>query len=127
MIDSSLRTWLLSQATITAITSNVFPERIPQGKFNETSIVYTMIDGFPGLNLGTISSITEGIIQLDVYSTTYSEARVLTDELITILNGYQGPFDAYAASMIVVKNIRNSYEEDLKLYRATLDINIHIK
>ena len=127
MIDSNLRTWLLSQSTITDITSNVYPLRLPQTKFSETSIVYNLIDDFPGLNVGSVAQISEATIQLDVYAPSYSGARTLTNELITILNGYHGPLASLEASMIVVKNIRNVYEEDLKLYRATIDINVHVK
>tara|TARA_R110001606_G_scaffold395627_1_gene568234 strand:- start:15498 stop:15881 length:384 start_codon:yes stop_codon:yes gene_type:complete len=127
MIDSALRTWLLSQATITGITSNVYPLRLPQSKFTETSIVYNLIDGFPGLNVGSVAQVSEATIQLDVYSPTYNQVRTLTNELITILNGYHGPLDILEASMIVVRNIGNTYEEDLKLYRSTIDINVHVK
>lgn len=127
MIDSALRTWLLSQSTITAVTSNVYPLRLPQTKFKETSIVYNLIDGFPHLNVGSVAQVTDATIQLDVYSPTYSQARTLSNELITILNGYHGPLDTLEASMIVVRNIRNTYEDELKLYRSTIDINVHVK
>jgi len=127
MIDSNLRTWLLSQSTITDITSNVYPLRLPQTKFNDTSIVYNLIDGYPSLNVGSVAQVSEATIQLDVYAPSYSGARTLTNELITILNGYHGPLASLEASMIVVTNIRNVYEEDLKLYRATIDINVHVK
>jgi len=127
MIDSALRTWLLSQSTITAITSNVYPLRLPQSQLQGTSIVYNLIDDFPGLNVGSVAQISDATIQLDVYSPTYSQARTLSNELITILNGYHGPLGALEASMIVVRNIRNTYEEDLKLYRSTIDISVHVK
>jgi hypothetical protein len=127
MIDSALRTWLLSQSTITAITSNVYPLRLPQTQLQGTSIVYNLIDDFPGLNVGSVAQISDATIQLDVYSPTYSQARTLSNELITILNGYHGPLDTLEASMIAVRNIRNTYEEDLKLYRSTIDISVHVK
>tara|TARA_R110002153_G_scaffold264954_2_gene427152 strand:+ start:339 stop:722 length:384 start_codon:yes stop_codon:yes gene_type:complete len=126
MIDSNLRTWLLSKSQITGITSNVYPLRLPQNKFTETSIVYNLIDGFPGLNVGSVAQTSAATIQLDVYAPTYSGVRTLTTELITILNGYQGPLGALEASMIVVRSIRNTYEEDLKLYRSTIDIDVHV-
>ena len=127
MIDSNLRTWLLSKSQITDITSNIYPLRLPQTKFADTSIVYNLIDGYAGLNVGSVAQISDATIQLDVYTPSYSGVRTLTNELITILNGYHGPLASLEASMIVVTGVRNSYEEDLKLYRATIDINVHVK
>jgi len=127
MIDSNLRTWLLSKSQITDITSNIYPLRLPQTKFADTSIVYNLIDGYAGLNVGSVAQISDATIQLDVYAPSYSGVRTLTNELITILNGYHGPLASLEASMIVVTSVRNSYEEDLKLYRATIDINVHVK
>ena len=127
MIDSNLRTWLLSKSQITDITSNIYPLRLPQTKFADTSIVYNLIDGYAGLNVGSVAQISDATIQLDVYAPSYSGVRTLTNELITILNGYHGPLASLEASMIVVTGVRNSYEEDLKLYRATIDINVHVK
>ena len=124
MIDKNIRTWLLSQP---GMTQNIFPLRLPQTKLTETSIVYTLIDDFPSLNVGSVCQINEATIQLDVYAPNYSGVRTLTNELITILNGYHGPLASLEASMIVVNNVRNTYEDDLNLYRSTIDINVHVK
>ena len=124
MIDIALRNVLLANATINGYTTSVYPLRLPQGTTG-TRIVYTIIDGIPDVQVGSISLIKDASIQLDIYADTYSVCRNLTTELITILNGFEGDFDTLTVSGIYLRNIRNTYEDKLNLYRSTIDIDIH--
>ncbi len=126
MIDIALRNTLLNNATISGYTTSIFPLRLPQGSTG-TRIVYNVMDGFSTAQIGSMSQNAETNIQLDVYSESYSTIRNLTTELITILNGAQGSFDTLEVSGIYVRNVMNTYEDKLNLYRCSIDINIHVK
>lgn len=126
MIDIALRNFILNNTTISGYTSNVYPQRLPQNT-TTASIVYSVYDGYPSVQVGSVSPISETNIQLDVYSPTYGECRNLTNELITIFNGYNGSLDTLEVSGSYCRNVINIYEEKLNLYRATIDINVHVK
>ena len=126
MIDIALRNVLLNNATISGFTTSVYPLRLPQGSTG-TRIVYNVMDGFSTAQVGSMSQNSETNIQLDVYSESYSTTRNLTTELITILNGAQGSFDTLEVSGIYVRNVMNTYEDKLNLYRCSIDINVHVK
>lgn len=126
MIDIALRNVLLNNATISGYTTSIHPLRLPQGSTG-TRIVYNVMDGFSTAQVGSMSQNSETNIQLDIYSESYSTTRNLTTELITILNGAQGSFDTLEVSGIYVRNVMNTYEERLNLYRCSIDINVHVK
>ena len=126
MIDIALRNVLLNNATISGYTTSIYPLRLPQGSTG-TRIVYNVMDGFSTAQVGSMSQNSETNIQLDIYSESYSTTRNLTTELITILNGAQGSFDTLEVSGIYVRNVMNTYEERLNLYRCSIDINVHVK
>lgn len=126
MIDIALRNFLLNNSTVSGYTTTVVPQRLPQNT-ESAAIVYSVFDDFPSVQVGSVSQISETNLQLDVYAPTYAECRNLTKELITIFNGYEGSLDTLAVSGAYCRNVINLYEEKLNLYRATIDINIHVK
>jgi len=126
VIDIALRNVLLNNTTIAGYTTSIHPLRLPQGSTG-TRIVYNVMDGFSTAQVGSMSQNSETNIQLDIYSESYSTTRNLTTELITILNGAQGSFDTLEVSGIYVRNVMNTYEDKLNLYRCSIDINVHVK
>lgn len=128
MIDIALRTALLADSNISGlITSNaIYPERLPRN-FSGTGIVYQVSNSFPNVQSGSISQITDSRIQLDVYSGTYSALRTLTQALITYFNGKNGSLDTLTVSACFIRNVINSYEDETDLYRAIIELDLHIK
>ncbi len=125
MIDKDLRTYLLSNADIqTAVGSDVFALRLPQDH-TSTAIVYDIGMGFPEAQLGSLESVTRYAVTLTVYSPSYGSMRTTSDHVITQLNGMTGTMGLSNVTGAHVESALNTYEDEQKLYRNIIILNIY--
>ncbi len=124
MIDIALRNDLINDANLNV--SSVYPERLPQNT-NATAIVYQINNGFAKVQQGSNLTVVEHNVQLDVYGTSYSDVRNLVSKLLTKYNGYAGGLDTLDVAGSYVRSVQHTFEDDTRLYRGILDIELHVK
>ena len=125
MIDIDLRTHLLSNTDISnMIGSDVYALRLPQDK-TTTSIVYDIGAGFPLAQLGSLESVIRYNVTLSVYSPSYVSMRQLSEHITSQLNGMTGTMGATAVTCAHIESAINTYEEEQKLYRNIIILNIY--
>lgn len=125
MIDIDLRTHLLSNSDITGIVgTSVYALRLPQAE-SSSAIVYDIGAGFPLAQLGSLESITRYNVTLSVYSPSYASMRQLSEHITTQLNGMTGTMGTTSVTGAHVESAINTYEEEQKLYRNIIILNIY--
>ena len=124
MIDTHLRTFLLSQSSINSITAGIYPVRLPQADTG-TNIVYEIDSGMRDLIAGGTGGVERHGVTLSVFSTSYASTRTLSQALITLLHGYEGPMGSLHVTASHSVTQLNTFEEDQGLYRAILTFDIY--
>ena len=125
MIDIDLRSHLLSNSNITGLVGNdVYALRLPQDK-TTTAIVYDIGAGFPLAQLGSLESVTRYNVTLSVYSPSYVSMRQVSEHITTQLNGMSGTMGTTNVTGAHVESVINTYEEEQKLYRNIIILNIY--
>lgn len=125
MIDINLRSHILSDADITAeVGTGVYALRLPQGT-NTTAIVYDVGAGFAEAQVGSLESVKRYNVTLQVYSPSYVTMRQVSENVIDLLNGLHGPMGSTSVTGAHVESVINTYEEEQKLYRNIIIINIY--
>lgn len=124
MIDINLRTFLLSQSSISSLIDGIYPLRLPQDS-DGTNLVYEIGHGFPSVNAGSLHGLTRYNVTLNVFGSSYSNVRTASEALGNLLQGYTGPIhNAECAGSYFITQI-NLYEEDQSLYHTILTFDIH--
>lgn len=125
MIDIDLRSHLLSNSNITGLVGNdVYALRLPQDK-TTTAIVYDIGAGFPLAQLGSLESVTRYNVTLSVYSPSYVSMRQVSEHITAQLNGMSGTMGTTNVTGAHVESVINTYEEEQKLYRNIIILNIY--
>lgn len=125
MIDIDLRSHLLAQTSISSVVgTGVYALRLPQDT-TTTAIVYDIGAGFPEAQVGSLESVVRHNVTLQVYSPSYVSMRQLSAAVITLLNGMTGTMGASNVTGAHVVSTINTYEEEPKLYRNILTLNIY--
>ena len=125
MIDIDLRTHLLSNSNISnMVGTDVYALRLPQDT-TTTAIVYDIGAGFPLAQLGSLESVIRYNVTLSVYSPSYVSMRQLSEHITTQLNGMTGTMGTTAVTGAHVESAINTYEEEQKLYRNIIILNIY--
>jgi hypothetical protein len=125
MIDVDLRTYLISNSDITGLVGNdVYALRLPQDK-TTTAIVYDIGAGFPLAQIGSLESVVRYNVTLTAYSPSYVTMRQLSEHITTQLNGMSGSMGTTNVTGAHVESVINTYEEEQKLYRNIIILNIY--
>lgn len=125
MIDIDLRTHLLANSNVSALVgTNVFALRLPQDQ-TSTAIVYDIGAGFPLAQLGSLESVVRHNVTLAVYSPSYVSMRQLSEHITTHLNGMTGTMGTTTVTGAHVESTINTYEDEQKLYRNIIILNIY--
>ena len=119
MIESSIRSILVNDATVKAITTRCYPVTIPQSP-TYPLILYTRISGVRDHHLQGPSGIVRTRMQIEAWAETYSGAKTLAAAIRGALDGYTGP----AIGSCLLDNERDIYEPELNVYRVVYDFQI---
>ena len=107
---------LTTSTTITATMANrIFPNRAPQTVANPYA-VYQRISGGQQSGLSGYLTLENPRIQIDVYSTSYSQVKTLADAIQTQMN----TSTSFKNTLI---NDTDLYEDELNLHRVTMDFS----
>lgn len=115
MIEADLRTYLIAHADIFPLVgSRVYPMLLPQ---NPTlpAITYQRVSGPKVQSLKGINALSHPRIQFDCWAATYTAVKGLAEKLISALNDYSG---------VIFYGDRDMYEQDVEVYRVSIDIAI---
>jgi hypothetical protein len=115
MIESDLRTYLIAHEDIQPLVgTRVYPMFLPQ---NPTlpAITYQRVSGNRVQSLKGVNSLSHPRIQYDCWAESYTDVKDLAEKLINALNDYSG---------VIFYNDRDLYEQDVELYRVSIDISI---
>lgn len=112
-LENKLYTALTGSTLITAITTRIFPVVAPP----ETSlpfVTYIRINGGQINTLSGYATVENPSIQIDVFSTGYSQAKTLSDNIHSVLNGT-------TTFRSILKNDNDLFEEEINAYRIIMD------
>ncbi len=124
MIDIDLRTHLLSNSNIcNMIGTSVYALRLPQNT-NASAIVYDMGEGFAETQVGSLETVVRHSVTLSVYSPSYGSMRQLTKHVTDHINGFNGAMGSTNVTGTYLVSTINTYEEESKLYRTLILLNI---
>ena len=123
MIGESMRTHLLSDAGVIAISTRIYPHHLPQN-VTFPAVTYN-IDGDEREEVfGGASSLKTVLVTIDSWGMTYTEVWDLADAIEDALVGSSGDFGTLSPPDVVdhVRMERGSFdlfETDTKLYRVS--------
>lgn len=115
-LESKIFSLLTTSTTITATMGNrIYPVRAPQNVASPYA-VYQRISGGQVNGLDGYLTLENPRIQLDVYSTSYSQVKTLAEAIQTQMN----TSTAFKNTLI---NDTDFYEDELNEYRISMDFS----
>lgn len=115
-LESKLYTALTGSTLISVLSSNrVYPVRAPQNA-TYPHIIYTRISGNQMNGLKGYLTVENPAIQVDTYSTAYSQAKTLSGNIHTVIDGTT----TFRGVLISDNDI---FEDDVKKYRVSQDFS----
>lgn len=127
-VSTLLNGLLKASAEVTAIVATrIYPILAPSrstsaGATWEPYLTYQTTDGDQDYHMQG-ESMSLAVVQVDCWATTYKNASMLADAVKKTLSGAQG--SSSIDYTIFVKPGFETYEPDTKLYRASLEANVH--
>ena len=129
-VETDLRTYLLAQATITAIvgSSGVYCGNVPQAAATPLLLV-SRVAGEHGHHLDGGAGYCTARVQVDCYSTTYVAAAALAEAVRLKMQGYRGAMGTTTVSSVMLESDLDQSDpptdaSDSWLYRRILDFGI---
>ncbi len=119
MIESAIRSILVNDSTVKAITTRCYPVTIPQSP-TYPLILYTRISGVRDHHFQGPSGIVRTRMQIEAWAETYSGAKTLAAAIRGALDGYTGT----GIGSCLLDNERDIYEPELNVYRVVYDFQI---
>jgi hypothetical protein len=120
MIESGLRTILINDSTISAITTRCYPVMIPQSPVYPL-ILYTKISGMRDHALEGPSGMAHPRFQIEAWAETYDEAKGLSEAIRSALDGYTGTSDSTYIGSCLLDSERDIYESEIDVFRILQD------
>jgi len=115
-IASDVRTYLLTNATVTAVVgTRIYPLKIPQSISAYPSITYQLISQLPAHTLTGGAGYAESRIQFDIYAETKPAADSLDDVIRNVMQGFPpagnaGTMGSSTVSSVVCDMLRELWE-----------------
>jgi hypothetical protein len=123
MIESTLRSILINDAAVKAITVRCYPATLPQNPVYPL-ILYYRITGLPENTLTGLPEMVYSRFQIDSWALTYSGAKTLARAITGALNAKAYTQDGIRIGSIVQQGERDNYESEVSCYRVILDFTL---
>ena len=120
MIEAAIRSILINDATVKAITTRCYPVTIPQSP-TYPLILYTKITGMRDHHLQGPSGHAHPRLQIESWSKSYSEAKTLAAAIRKALDGYSGTASGTVIRSCLIESERDIYESEIEVYRIVQD------
>ena len=124
MIEQQLRTAMLADSAISALTTGIYPQTLPQG-VSKPCITYMFNNGIQPLISGGRHAISTYSVTLHLFAETYGSGRDLTRAVLDYIQGLNTVLTTDTVVSASVQNVFTDYEETLELYSATIDFILH--
>lgn len=112
-LENKLYTALTGSTLITATTTRIFPVVAPPETILPF-ITYVRVNGGQINTLSGYATVENPSVQIDVFSTGYSQAKTLADNIHSVIN-------TTTTFRSILKNDSDLFEEDINAYRITMD------
>jgi len=108
----------------TLVGDRVYPMKLPQG-WTLPAITYQRISGERAHCLNGPSGRARPRFQIDCWAEDYDGAKDLSDKVRLCLDGFKGDINTESdVGGITLEGDRDIWEEDIKIYRITMDFII---
>ena len=127
MIIEALYSRLKAYADLTAITTGIFPQFIPEGE-DAPAVVYALARDEPAPMLDGPSDDRTALFNIDCYSLQYAQAHTMADAVEAALAGFRGTLGtstpAISADNIRLERKLDLFETATKLNRVSMQFSI---
>ena len=120
MIELALRSILITDDTVKAITTRCYPVTIPQSP-TYPLILYTKITGMRDHALRGASGHAHPRFQIEAWAETYTEVKTLADAIRNALDDYSGTVLGTVIGSCLIDSERDMYESEIGVYRILQD------
>ena len=120
MIETAIRSILINDATVKAITTRCYPVALPQSP-TYPLILYTKITGMRDHHLQGPSGHAHPRLQIESWSKSYSEAKTLAAAIRKALDGYSGTASGTVIRSCLIESERDIFESEIEVYRIVQD------
>jgi len=120
MIEAAIRSILIADDTVKALTTRVYPVALPQSP-QYPLILYTKITGMRDHHLQGPSGHAHPRFQIEAWAKTYTEAKTLADAIREALDGYSGTAAGTKIGSCLIESEQDIYESEIEVYRVTSD------
>lgn len=107
-IDENLRTFLLADSTLSAITNSIHINRVPENKTNPYVWIQTT-DQEADLCIGGESAPQTTSFDIEATSTDLNKTKDMQAAIRSALHGYSGTFGTQTVAFIRIDSIDDSY------------------
>ena len=122
VIEQALRAILVADAGVSAITTRVYPNFIPQSP-TWPLIVYQKVSGLRDQALSGPTGKAHPRFQMESWDKTYDEAKSLANAVRVALDGGTFTKGAVTIGGVVLQSEWDAYEPDVKCHRIMMDFN----
>lgn len=123
MITQSLAKFLIANANITAVTTEIRPQKLEDGHA-DPAIVYTLGSDQKQRLTDGFGSMARARFYIDCYSTSYSAVKSLAATVRGELEGFVGTLGDHQAEQIDCDGDEDLFEEDTRLHRVALRFEV---
>ena len=120
MIEAAIRSILIADDTVKALTTRCYPVTIPQSP-QYPLILYTKITGMRDHHLQGPNGRAHPRFQIEAWSKTYTEAKALAKAIREALDGYSGTASSTKIGSCLIESERDIYESEIEVYRVIQD------
>jgi hypothetical protein len=125
MISKDFYTFVSGRAGITALTSSIYPQFLPQQHPGFPALTFALDDDQDQQLLdGSVGGMREALMVVDCWDGSYITAHALADAVKLELIGYVGAFGASTVDRIRKEREIELYEADTELHRVALQFFI---
>jgi len=119
-IEKAIRSILIADTTVKAITTRCYPGVIPQSP-TYPLIVYYKVTGMRDHHLQGPSGLAHPRFQVEAWATTYDAAKALANAIREALDGYSGTQGTVVIGSILIESERDVYEDAVSCHRVIMD------
>ena len=120
MIEAAIRSILIADDTVKALTTRVYPVALPQSP-QYPLILYTKITGMRDHHLQGPSGHAHPRFQIEAWAKTYTEAKTLADAIREALDGYSGTAAGTKIGSCLIESEQDIYESEVEAFRVIMD------
>lgn len=119
-IEKAIRSILVNDSTVKAITTRCYPAKIPQDP-TYPLILYYKVTGMRDHHLQGPSGLAHPRFQVEAWAITYDAAKALANAIRGALDGYTGTQGTVVIGSTIMESERDYYEDAVSCHRVIMD------